>query len=221
MCWTTRTVAWRQPKEQGLQVSWRFPSFLRPTTGLQWEAKSVMEPKQVTVLAEEQQDLKALELQQVTFMVYTFPPNKLLWTEQVHKDTSKKNIRVGEREHLKALTGEEQENFQANAAKVLLQIPWSYPKLQSIICSSCTLAWSGSANQSHSPWDWPYEGQRMETSCQNIARCGVPQAVQHLAYEVQHIICFPKHVHPFPFQLSNILSYRSSRNLPSCIKDRI
>lgn len=35
---TTRTVAWQQPKEQGLAVSWTLPSFLRPTTGLQWEA---------------------------------------------------------------------------------------------------------------------------------------------------------------------------------------
>lgn len=42
-------------------------------------------------------------------------------------------------------------------------------------------------------------------------QCGVSQAIQYLLYEVQHVICFPKYAHPFPFQLSNVLSYHRKK----------
>lgn len=67
------------------------------------------------------------ELQQAALSAQPFPQNKLLRTEQVQNDASMNKVYAGRRGgrgrvHLKALTGEEQENFEANAVQELLGI---------------------------------------------------------------------------------------------------
>lgn len=109
------------------------------------------------------------------------------------------------RENLKALTGEEKENFEANAVKELLWILGSFLKLQPVICGSSMLAPSGSANQSHSPCDWNHQRQRNLDKLSGTSRRGISQAVQYLEWKVDHPICFPQEAHPFPFQLSNFI----------------
>lgn len=62
------------------------------------------------------------QLPQVASRAHTSPQNKLLGTEQVQNDKSMDNVYAGRsnREGApKALTGEEKENFQANAVKEL------------------------------------------------------------------------------------------------------
>lgn len=91
-------------------------------------------------------------------------------------------------------------SFQANAVQTLLWILWSSWNSNS---SFVLLGWSGSANRSNSPCD---------------GTCGVPQPIRYLVYEVQHIICFPKSVHPFPFQLSNIYLTVVQETFPAASK---
>lgn len=172
-----------------------------------------MKPKRVAVVHSAAAGLETSgdipELQQAALSAQPFPQNKLLRTEQVQNDASMNKVYAGRRGgrgrvHLKALTGEEQENFEANAVQELLGILGSSLKLQPVICGSGMLAPSGSANQSHSPCDWDHQRQRNLHKLSGTSRRGISQAVQYLECKAEHPICFPHEAHPFPFQPSNI-----------------